>query len=310
MDPAGARILDSEQPLLHGLNGGFVLTKGSGSELTSEAVHLVDTRIARITAQGPVIAQIGVQPGFTVFVFAGERSPHSVNGRSAGMHDLLLLGAHSETVHRTPGPSSWFGGAVFGDSLHARASELGSEGLLPRARGFERVSCSPEAVRTLKRRIEALLAMGRDGLVDADLSAAAEDLVLDQVAEMIAVASAADEGSFERDPADQGTLRLVRDYLEHSRNHQVTVAELCDACFVSERTLRDLFLRTYGVRPKRYLKMRALTRLRTALQHADPDEVTTEQVAAAVGLQLTGRLAADYRLLFEELPSQTLRARA
>jgi AraC-like DNA-binding protein len=307
MDPAGARILDSRRPLLHGLKGGFVLAEGSDGEIASEAVHLVSTRIARITAQSPVIAHISVQPGFAVFVFAGGGAPHTVNGQPAGARDLLLLGAESETVHRTPGPSSWFGGAVLGDALASRAAELGGEGLLPGEREFERVSCSLTAVWTLRRAIRDLLALGAGGPIDPETADVAEELVLDQVAELIAVACVSERSAFGHDAGDQDTLRLVREHLEGDRDHQFTVAELCAATFTSERALRELFIRVHGVRPKRYLMMRQLTRFRAALQVADPDTTTTEQAAAEVGLHLTGRLAAEYRLTFRELPSETLK---
>jgi AraC family ethanolamine operon transcriptional activator len=69
--------------------------------------------------------------------------------------------------------------------------------------------------------------------------------------------------------------------------------------------LRRTFRRLLGVSPARYLRMRRLHQARDALRATASGTVT--QIAVAVGFSDLGRFARDYRDLFGELPSATLK---
>lgn len=84
------------------------------------------------------------------------------------------------------------------------------------------------------------------------------------------------------------------------------VADLCQATGVSERTLRSAFRNVYGVGPNRFLKLRRLNQVRRVLQRAGMGSLVSE-VATRHGFWDLGRFAGDYRRLFGESPSQTLR---
>jgi len=84
------------------------------------------------------------------------------------------------------------------------------------------------------------------------------------------------------------------------------VADLCQATGVSERTLRSAFRNVYGVGPNRFLKLRRLNQVRRVLQRAGNGALVSE-VATRHGFWDLGRFAGDYRRLFGESPSQTLR---
>jgi len=84
------------------------------------------------------------------------------------------------------------------------------------------------------------------------------------------------------------------------------VADLCQATGVSERTLRSAFRNVYGVGPNRFLKLRRLNQVRRVLQRAGAGTLVSE-VATRHGFWDLGRFAGDYRRLFGESPSQTLR---
>jgi AraC family ethanolamine operon transcriptional activator len=87
----------------------------------------------------------------------------------------------------------------------------------------------------------------------------------------------------------------------------LSVVDLATAAGVSERTLRSAFQEYFGVGPVRYLKLRILNQARKALQNADSSLTTVTQIAIPWGIWELGRFAQDYRLLFDELPSKTLR---
>ena len=76
---------------------------------------------------------------------------------------------------------------------------------------------------------------------------------------------------------------------------------------MTERTLRAAFQDYFGIGPVQYLKIRTLNMARDALLNSDPALTTVTGVATRFGVWELGRFARDYRLLFGELPSQTLR---
>jgi len=102
-------------------------------------------------------------------------------------------------------------------------------------------------------------------------------------------------------------VRVVMDSIDGWGGNYVTVPDLASAAGVSERTLRVAFHDYFGVGPVQFLRLRTLNLVRDALRKSDPALTTVTEVATRFGVWELGRLARDYRLLFGELPSQTLR---
>lgn len=82
-----------------------------------------------------------------------------------------------------------------------------------------------------------------------------------------------------------------------------TVAELCILLGVSRRTLQNCFQATWGTGPLAWLKLLRLDAVRRRLK--DAESVT--EAATRLGFWHFGHFASDYRTLFGEPPSQTLR---
>jgi AraC family transcriptional regulator, ethanolamine operon transcriptional activator len=99
----------------------------------------------------------------------------------------------------------------------------------------------------------------------------------------------------------------ARRILEARSDSRLETGKLAAAAGVSERTLRNIFNDYYGVAPLRYLKLRRLHQVRNALKQADRQHAKVAEVAAQFGIWELGRFAQDYRRLFGETPSQTLR---
>lgn len=105
------------------------------------------------------------------------------------------------------------------------------------------------------------------------------------------------------------TLRRVRDYLQAHTDRCVTVHELCEQLGASRRALQDCFGKYVGLSPKAYLKALKLNEARRALLCADSPLAGVSDVAVHYGFWHLSQFAADYRWLFGELPSETLRRR-
>lgn len=86
----------------------------------------------------------------------------------------------------------------------------------------------------------------------------------------------------------------------------LTVEQLCQALFVTRRTLQNCFQDVLGMSPGAYLRTVRLNRVRQDLLQAEPGH-TVVDVAARWGFWHMGHFAHDYRALFAETPSQTMR---
>ncbi len=104
-------------------------------------------------------------------------------------------------------------------------------------------------------------------------------------------------------------LSRVRDYLQAHTDRCVTVHELCMQLGSSPRALQDCFRNYVGLSPKAYLKAVKLNEARRELRRIDSAHTSVSDVAVRYGFWHLSRFAADYRWLFGELPSETLRRR-
>ncbi|UTW12792.1 AraC family transcriptional regulator [Marinobacterium rhizophilum] len=103
-----------------------------------------------------------------------------------------------------------------------------------------------------------------------------------------------------------GSLQLIRRYLQERIREDVTVEELADLCNVSVRSLYNVFSREIGITPKLFIKQTKLQSLHADLKQGINARNVTE-VALDYGFSHLGRFSSDYRKLFGELPSETLR---
>lgn len=105
-------------------------------------------------------------------------------------------------------------------------------------------------------------------------------------------------------------FRIVRaacEFVDSVRNDPLTVLDLCRALNVSRRTLQYCFAEIYGIAPLAYLRRVRLNRARRDLSTAPNDRVSVTGVATHWGFWHLGRFSVDYRQLFGESPSDTLR---
>jgi transcriptional regulator GlxA family with amidase domain len=94
--------------------------------------------------------------------------------------------------------------------------------------------------------------------------------------------------------------------IEASDDKAVYLPELCAKIGVSGRTLRLCCQEHLGMGPKRYLLLRRMHLARRALRVA-ATEATVTDIATEFGFWELGRFAVEYKALFEEAPSETLR---
>ena len=104
----------------------------------------------------------------------------------------------------------------------------------------------------------------------------------------------------------QGGLHRAVEYLRSTDSRSITVADLCAAARVTQRTLEYAFRETFGMSPLGFLHLRRYHAARRDLLAADAKTATVTEIAQKNGFYLMGRFAVRYKALFGESPSQTL----
>lgn len=95
--------------------------------------------------------------------------------------------------------------------------------------------------------------------------------------------------------------------LEH-HDEPVTIPDLCLALKISRRTLQYSFESVLGINPVAYLRAIRLNRVRRAIKENDGlADLTVADMAARWGFWHLSKFSANYKAMFGELPSVTLR---
>jgi AraC-like DNA-binding protein len=249
------------------------------------------------------ISRAATEPGRHLLLFpTGPVSPGLlVNAHAAGQGDVVVFGPAAELRCIVPAPQAW--ASV---SFDARAG-LVDPALLP-GDGDSMVA------RGLGLRASVLvqIASTMAGLARHAPARLAQGTVAAAVTESLAVATtAALVGTPERHRALGHRVRLVaaaEAWLDAMVGQAVYTQELAAALGTAPRTLHDSFSAVYGMSVHLYLRLRRLNLARAALLAGSGGGDLVKAVALGIGFWHLGRFATDYRALFGERPSDTLRA--
>lgn len=103
------------------------------------------------------------------------------------------------------------------------------------------------------------------------------------------------------------TVGRAKEYMLAHIDEPQTVADLCMAIGVSRRALQYSFEEILDINPKSYLRAIRLNGVRRELRRGNPNDISVQDVAARWGFWHMSRLSADYKRMFGEMPSETLR---
>ncbi|WP_263769286.1 helix-turn-helix domain-containing protein [Propionivibrio soli] len=104
------------------------------------------------------------------------------------------------------------------------------------------------------------------------------------------------------------TVRRIREYILDEASFDVTVPELCRRFHMSRRTLQYCFEEVTGLSPTNFLRSIRLNAARRELRRRQARERSVSEIALDWGFSHLSQFAQDYRHLFAELPSETLRS--
>ncbi|NJM00429.1 MAG: helix-turn-helix domain-containing protein [Synechococcaceae cyanobacterium SM2_3_2] len=102
-------------------------------------------------------------------------------------------------------------------------------------------------------------------------------------------------------------VKQAEDYMLAHLGQPITLKDICQALHVSSRPMFYGFQEMFGVSPMEYLKVQRLQRVRRSLQIAAPESNSVMGIAERYGFWSGGHFARDYKTMFGELPSETLK---
>jgi AraC-like DNA-binding protein len=102
-------------------------------------------------------------------------------------------------------------------------------------------------------------------------------------------------------------IHKAEDFCGQHPDQPLRIGQLCSELAVSERTLRDTFNKLTDTSPLAYLKTQRLNQVYRELRDSDPGEVLIKQFAFASGFSHLGHFCRDYKQLFGESPSKTIK---
>jgi AraC-like DNA-binding protein len=224
----------------------------------------------------------------------------------------MALSAQDIVVHR-PGSTNHLQtqGASRLAMMSLATDDLAAEGLAITGREI-----APPLLTHLKRPAPALLGRLRalHGLVCTlaktdphTLSRPATAKALEHDLIHALVTCLADDGAT-RDGGSHGrVMARFEEFLAAKQFEPVYLAEICNFVGASERTLRTCCQERLGMGPIRYLWLRRMNLAHRALLDADPALRTVTEIVTGHGFWELGRFSVEYRALFGESPSTSLR---
>ncbi len=228
-----------------------------------------------------------------------------LNGHAMQAQDAMVLGPGSGLHARVLGPHRWAGLTIDAQALRAAAGD----DLAPKADSFAAQHCAPAVLTPIVALVAEVGA-----LACTDPSRFAAPVVCRDIADAFIHHGA----RVLRAPGpDTTTLRALRRRVRLVRDAE----ELMEACIgspqysedvcavldVSRRALHDAFLAVRGMSLHRFLRLRRLNLVREALRSHAGGPAQVKAAALDFGFWHFGRFAREYRALFGEMPSETLR---
>lgn len=218
---------------------------------------------------------------------------------------------------RTPADFGIYGVVMDEQWLRTEAEALGLRGADQLARAAHAAPLNESSYAAICATVEALLHLAcrcdgsPTGTALAALAEQRQALIRQLVRLLCGEPAAATPG-----PAPQAAARrrfalvmAARDWASQPDDGEARdVPALCQRLHVTRRTLQNHFQSVVGQSPADFLKAVRLNACRRALRTAQPGD-TVQDLAARWGFFHMGHFSHDYKALFGEPPSQTLRQR-
>ena len=235
----------------------------------------------------------------------------AMQGKSLGECDAALIGPESETFYRTPEGLHMMVATIPASRLN-RALRSATEGKSYQLSTETRVfTLAQDQISRLSSRMSRALQITQTATDQAEVNVCLQEIEQDVVSTLSLALT--HSGQPERGARGRMNrlrcLRKARDFIEANLASPLGMETLCNAASASQRTLEIAFRETFNITVVQYVKNRRLIAINHLLLDPQCTETSVSNLARVHGFNHMGHFARDYRALFDEPPSNTLRIR-
>ena len=293
--------------------------RGCTAELTVTGRGQFKAKLARIDLHNlwmqrfsdylPRIFDIsGIAAGRAYITFRTNLGPSLVvDGVEIPPTAILRHGRAREYYQRSSGPADFGTMSLPLEEMAAVGEAMAAADLAP-PRDPILVNPSPEAVATLQRLHAAAAHLAEHApeiIANPNAAHGLEQALIAAMAECLYPASEHENTLAQGQHAI--VMRRFRRLLEENPDQPLYIPDLAKAIRISARALRLCCQEHLGMSPKCYLMLRRMNLVRRTLRAAAPGAGSVTDIAMRYGFWPLGRFAVEYRRLFGELPSVTLK---
>jgi len=275
------------------------------AQLTQVTLHRM-----RLSAGDEYLSRIAfvAVPADTLLVTLplGDRPAPIWAGVEMRVGEMITFGPAERLHARSDGPCQW--GAIqlpVDDFVQYGGAMRGATPIVPAVARWRPPRAALRQLRHLHQ--AAVRAAGaRSGvLTDREAAHGLEQQLIHALIGSLSAGPAYEETAAARRHRD--ILARFEDLLEVQPPAEVI--EIRTALGVPQRILRECCKKNLGTDPSRYRRLRGMQRARRVLRQENPNTASVSAVARRCGFRDPGRFAVNYRALYGELPSATLRRR-
>jgi len=286
------------------------LLRAGRFEASQERVLLGDSLLEVVSSNLPVLTRGSYSPDRLHFGFTlAGRGPGSMLGQTVVPDSVRVFAEGHEIDYRNPLDETKAVFQVTREEVErAAVAHLGRPLPIPRT-GWLHFPPT-EAAPLLAQRIRSTVAVASQSPTDVSSSVARglhEQLLracIDAVAAGLGLNA---HGEQQNSPRRGALTQRARDYLFANLDQSFSLRALSEAACCSERVLQYAFHEVYGVGPQRWFHAMKLNEANRELRAYGPGEVRVTDVALRWGFTHFGRFSVDYRRMFGERPSETLK---
>ena len=230
-------------------------------------------------------------------------------GRPLGRETLMLLDHRAEHDVVSAGEIDIIGLSVDRALLQSELAPAKLE-WLERKAAERHVELPPDTAAAIRQMLLAVVQDADEHVDDLAQPREERNLLASTVTHAVVLAMSAErEGGANTLPRRAETrLKVVKRAVEFMRDHldaDIGVPEICAAAFASRRTLQYCFEEFLHTTPQAYLRALRLNEARRALKAAHQPPIT--ELASTLGFASASHFTRHYKLMFDELPSETLK---
>ena len=216
---------------------------------------------------------------------------------------IITFGPGQRLHARTDGPSHWGAIQMSEQQLIDYSRILNrTRFVLPPAARWRPARAAVRQLRDLHRAAIRMAEARARALTDLQAAHGLEQQLLDVLVECQAKGAEEETAAGHR---HRDILARFEDLLV--AEPPLPLVNICAALGVSGRSLRECCKEHLGMGPSRYRYLCAMQQVHRALRNGTPDTTSISEIARRHGFHSLGRLAANYRNSYGELPSITLR---